>query len=123
MLSKTFATGFGDFYPQTEMQSDATLFRIIQCSPFQLKCFWLGKLDATSYFKVLNSRIIPKIDVIITKEKNEMYPQMQMNDYAQSSHKVVLNGDVNFLEIWPFCRVVATAYKLFSPGFLPWIFY
>jgi hypothetical protein len=50
MLSKTFATGFGDFYPQTEMQSDATLFRIIQWSPFQLKCFWLGKLDATSYF-------------------------------------------------------------------------
>ena len=80
MLSKTFATGFGDFYPQTEMQSDATLFRIIQWSPFQLKCFWLRKLDATSYFKVLNSRIIPKIDV--TKEKNEMYPQMQMNDYA-----------------------------------------
>ena len=82
MLSKTFATGFGDFYPQTEMQSDATLFRIIQWSPFQLKCFWLGKLDATiaRYFKVLNSRIIPKIDV--TKEKNKMYPQMQMNDCA-----------------------------------------
>ena len=39
-----------------------------------------GKLDATRYFKVLNSRIIPKVDV--TKEKNEMYPQMQMNDYA-----------------------------------------
>ena len=54
MLSKTFATGSGDFYPQTEMQSDATLFRIIQWSPFQLKCFWLGKLDATWYFKVLN---------------------------------------------------------------------
>ena len=80
MLSKTFATGFGDFYPQTEMQSDATLFRIIQWSPFQLKCFWLGKLDATRYFKVLNSRIIPKVDV--TEEMTEMYPQMQMNDYA-----------------------------------------
>ena len=89
------------------------LFGIIQWSPFQQKCFWLGKHDATRYFKVLNSRIIPKINV--SKEVNEMYPQMQMTT-VQSSHKLVLNGDVNFLEIWPFCRAVVSLQAL-----LPWI--
>ena len=46
----------------------------------QMQLYFESYSGLPSNWKVLNSRIIPKIDV--TKEKNEMYPQMQMNDYA-----------------------------------------